>query len=252
MAKRTCSFSGCDRPHEGHGLCAAHLLQQRRGKELSPLKIHRRGATCSYDGCGKPHLAHGLCDGHLKQQASGIPLHPLRSYNPGALCSADDCNEPALARSWCSKHYKRVSAYGDPGGAPDSHGPDLPGESWLPVVNWESLYEVSDFGRVRSLPRLAQDERGIYRLTPGHLLKPAKVNKWGHRFVSLSLNGHVTQQLVHRLVLAAFVGPCPEGQETRHWDGDAANNHLSNLLYGTHKENEEDKKRYGALKKAAA
>lgn len=50
---------------------------------------------------------------------------------------------------------------------------------------------------------------------------------------------------VHRLVLTAFVGPCPEGMECRHLDGDAANNRLSNLCWGTREENIADSKRNG-------
>jgi len=51
--------------------------------------------------------------------------------------------------------------------------------------------------------------------------------------------------LVHRLVLEAFVGPCPEGMLCRHLDGNGRNNNLSNLCWGTSKENCEDTKRHG-------
>jgi hypothetical protein len=54
-----------------------------------------------------------------------------------------------------------------------------------------------------------------------------------------------SNQFVHRLVLAAFVGPCPEGMEVRHLDGNPANTRLANLRYGTHSENELDKVRHG-------
>ncbi len=63
-------------------------------------------------------------------------------------------------------------------------------------------------------------------------------------------NGYLTitirkRWFVHRLVLEAFVGPCPEYMECRHIDGDKTNNHTSNLVWGTHLENMEDIKRYG-------
>jgi hypothetical protein len=52
---------------------------------------------------------------------------------------------------------------------------------------------------------------------------------------------------VHHLVLEAFVGPCPPGQEARHVnDNDRANNALSNLAWGTHRENCADRDRHGA------
>lgn len=45
---------------------------------------------------------------------------------------------------------------------------------------------------------------------------------------------------VHRLVMAAFVGPCPDGIEVCHNNGNPADNRLSNLRYGTHSENQLD------------
>jgi hypothetical protein len=50
---------------------------------------------------------------------------------------------------------------------------------------------------------------------------------------------------VHRLVLEAFVGPCPEGMCCRHLDGNPLNNRLGNLRWGTGRENWEDKIRHG-------
>lgn len=50
---------------------------------------------------------------------------------------------------------------------------------------------------------------------------------------------------VNRLVLLAFVGPCPDGMEGCHNDGNHRNNALSNLRWDTHISNEKDKKRHG-------
>ncbi len=52
-------------------------------------------------------------------------------------------------------------------------------------------------------------------------------------------------RLVHHLVLEAFVGPCPEGMECCHEDGDPTNNRLANLRWDTKKANEADKRRHG-------
>lgn len=51
--------------------------------------------------------------------------------------------------------------------------------------------------------------------------------------------------LVHRLVLMAFVGPCPEGMEGCHADGNRANNSLVNLRWDTREANEKDKVQHG-------
>jgi hypothetical protein len=50
---------------------------------------------------------------------------------------------------------------------------------------------------------------------------------------------------VHRLVLEAFVGPCPPGHECRHLDGNPANNQLSNVVWGTPAQNAADRRRHG-------
>ena len=49
--------------------------------------------------------------------------------------------------------------------------------------------------------------------------------------------------LVHRLVLLAFVGPCPVGMEGCHFDNDATNNRLSNLRWDTLSNNQKDRVR---------
>jgi hypothetical protein len=53
------------------------------------------------------------------------------------------------------------------------------------------------------------------------------------------------KKLVHHLVLFAFVGPCLPGMECRHLDGNPANNALTNLIWGTRKENAKDREEHG-------
>jgi hypothetical protein len=54
--------------------------------------------------------------------------------------------------------------------------------------------------------------------------------------------------MVHRLVLEAFVGPCPIGMQCRHFpDPNPANCNLKNLQWGTPMENTEDKRVHGTL-----
>src|SRR5699024_9639299 len=50
---------------------------------------------------------------------------------------------------------------------------------------------------------------------------------------------------VHRLVMEAFVGPCPEGMEVCHWNDNASDNRLSNLRYDTRSANTMDMIRNG-------
>lgn len=58
--------------------------------------------------------------------------------------------------------------------------------------------------------------------------------------------GH--SRTVHSLVAAAFIGPCPQGQEVRHKDGTRTNNTADNLEYGTRTDNLRDAIRHGTWK----
>lgn len=110
--------------------------------------------------------------------------------------------------------------------------------TWLPIPGYESHYEVSDTGRVRSL-RSGQHVRPAPRpVKPGD-------NGQGHLHVNLWLDGKPTKRYVHQLVLEAFVGPCPDGMEVLHGNGDASDNRRENLRYGTSQENRMDAVRHG-------
>ncbi len=68
----------------------------------------------------------------------------------------------------------------------------------------------------------------------------------GYLFVNLYKDKKRHYRLIHRLVLEAFVGPCPkEGMETRHLNGVRTDNISENLKWGTHQENMTDKVLHG-------
>jgi hypothetical protein len=120
-------------------------------------------------------------------------------------------------------------------------------ENWKAVVGFEGLYEVSDLGRVRSLDRVkwcgGLSQRGHWRKYKGQMLRPGACTKQGH--LSVVLGHGLDGRPVHTLVLAAFVGPCPRGQEGLHGNGVAADNRLVNLRYGTRGENNRDATKHG-------
>lgn len=118
-------------------------------------------------------------------------------------------------------------------------------ERWLPVVGWEGLYEVSDLGRVRSLPRRVPRRHTGYYDVRGGFLTLHRHRRGGYLLAALTVDDMTTKQMVHRLVLEAFVGPCPDGQECRHMDGDPTNNTVGNLRWGTTAENADDRVRHG-------
>lgn len=108
-------------------------------------------------------------------------------------------------------------------------------EEWRPVVGYEGLYEVSDFGRVRSLERPQLGGR------PGRILKPTRTLAGNARVaVTLCNRGKRSSRSVHRLVLEAFVGTRPDGMECCHFDDDPTNNNLANLRWDTRCANRQD------------
>jgi len=63
--------------------------------------------------------------------------------------------------------------------------------------------------------------------------------------VTLRAAGKSVSQYVHRLVLEAFRGPCPEGMWGAHNDGNALHNKLDNLRWDTPRNNMADKRAHG-------
>lgn len=115
-------------------------------------------------------------------------------------------------------------------------------ETWLPVVGYEGHYEVSDQGRVRSVDRV--DRRGWNR--QGQLRRLSAHVTDGRPTVRLLKDGRGQTLYVHRLVLEAFVGQCPEGHECCHGNGDNQDNRLSNLRWDTRSANQFDAVKHGA------
>lgn len=113
------------------------------------------------------------------------------------------------------------------------------------VEEWRAIpscpcYEVSNYGRARSLPRVACDGKRLQ----GKMLKPA-TTRTGHKRVGIWINGRGRTRYLHGLVLEAFVGPRPEGMQCRHLNGVAGDNVPENLAWGTHLENMRDKADHG-------
>jgi hypothetical protein len=117
-------------------------------------------------------------------------------------------------------------------------------EKWADVPGWEGLYEVSDLGRVRSASRPFTYGNGTTITRPGRVLTGRKMLR-GHLRVALCDGDRREDYLVHRLVLIAFVGPCPDGMEGCHNNGVPSDNRLENLRWDTRKANMADAIEHG-------
>ncbi len=119
---------------------------------------------------------------------------------------------------------------------------------YLPVVGYENYYEVSSNGIVRSVEREILYKNGDVRLHKSFVL--SQKNKSGrYPKVGLWKNNKVKYVSVHVLMLESFIGPRPSKQhEGCHRDDNQNNNDLSNLYWGTKKQNTEDRIRNNPLK----
>lgn len=109
-------------------------------------------------------------------------------------------------------------------------------EKWKDVPGYESSHMVSNRGRVYSITRVL-GSGGVY---PGRLLRQW-CNNGIHMYTSLN-NKRFT---VHRLVMLAFVGKCPDGMEVCHNNNNGLDNRLENLRYDTRKNNQLDRVKHG-------
>ena len=98
-------------------------------------------------------------------------------------------------------------------------------EIWCPIKGYESMYEVSDKGRVRSL-----------KFGKERILKPRR-DKDGYIQVDLYKNGYHKTCKVHRLVAQTFI-PNPDNlSEVNHKDENKENNFVQNLEWCNQKYN---------------
>lgn len=114
-------------------------------------------------------------------------------------------------------------------------------EEWKPLLGWETLYEVSSLGRVRSLPRTYRVTFGVLTTKP-HILKPY-LEKNG--YLTVHLHPGKVKRSVHSLVAEAFLGPRPDGCDVLHNNGNRADPRTSNLRYGSRGDNHRDCYNYG-------
>lgn len=117
-------------------------------------------------------------------------------------------------------------------------------EIWRPVKNWEGIYEVSNFGKVKSLD-------GFFKRKSGHLCRRSgkilsqQIRRDGYLSVHLCNGDKDLYPTVHRLVAIAFINN-PENKRTvNHEDGIKINNHWKNLSWATASEQQQHALRIG-------
>ena len=114
-------------------------------------------------------------------------------------------------------------------------------ELWQPVKGYEEIYEVSNQGRVRSLPGERWNGQAVHKFK-GRVLCPQGTSRYLH--VTLSQGGKMRSIKVHQLVAEVFLPPCPGIQGRKrgcyhidHVNNEPWDNRASNLQWLTHYEN---------------
>ena len=117
----------------------------------------------------------------------------------------------------------------------------MPEEEWRDIKGWEGKYQVSSYGRVRSIPRKVKvhvfGKGWGERETKGVILSTGRWAEYPTVGLKDRSKGVRSMQLVHRLVAEAFI-PNPENKpQVNHKNGNRADNMLSNLEWCTRSEN---------------
>lgn len=100
-------------------------------------------------------------------------------------------------------------------------------EVWKDVFGYEGFYQVSNYGRIRSVNRIVKTARGK-RLACGKIKAPRKSSN-GYLNITLSKNGIKEVFMVHRIVAGAFIANEEKLPIVNHINGNRTDNRAKNL-----------------------
>lgn len=120
------------------------------------------------------------------------------------------------------------------------------GEIWKDIKGYEGMYQVSNYGNIKSLDRIIGYKKGKTRLWKGNIKKPTITCK-GYLKVALYKNGKSKTEEVQRIVAANFIKKPNDKTQVNHINGVKTDNRVENLEWVTPHEN--DLHRVNVLKK---
>ena len=101
-------------------------------------------------------------------------------------------------------------------------------EVWKPVVGYEDCYEVSNIGRIRSIPHEVPTFWGT-RISPSKIVSLNYNKRTGYFMVCLSKEGKHKTHLVHRLVASEFISNPLAYPQVNHKNEIKTDNRVENL-----------------------
>lgn len=113
-------------------------------------------------------------------------------------------------------------------------------EIWKDIPEYEGLYQVSNFGNIKSLVRETRNCKGIF-FTKEKILKPAFTCKGNKKYLAVALCKNLKQKTlrIHKLVAMAFLNHTPEGYKlvVDHINNNSLDNSVNNLQLITQRKN---------------
>lgn len=112
----------------------------------------------------------------------------------------------------------------------EAYGISMEQEVWRDVKGFEGLYQVSNYGRVKSIDRYIEDKNGNIRYRHGKLLSVCNIK--GFKATSLTLQNKSYSKFIHKLVAENFIPDYNNEITVNFIDGDITNCRLDNLMLG--------------------
>lgn len=109
-------------------------------------------------------------------------------------------------------------------------------EIWKDIKGYENRYQVSNLGRIKSLPKNGRKEELI--------LKPQPL-KTGYLSIDLCKDSKTKKLSIHRIVAKTFIENTFNKEEVNHINGLKTDNRVENLEWNTKSENQKHSIRIG-------
>jgi hypothetical protein len=118
-------------------------------------------------------------------------------------------------------------------------------ETWKDIVGYEGAYQISNLGRIKTLPRILIRRNGSPQTIKPKIRKNTLGNN-GYYTLTLQVDGKkIRTEYIHQLLAKTFI-PNPENHpNVCHKNDIKTDNRLENLYWGTRKDNAEDSVRNG-------
>jgi hypothetical protein len=108
-------------------------------------------------------------------------------------------------------------------------------EEWKDIFGYEGFYQISNFGRIKSLSTIFTDKNNMAKNIVGRILKSTPLIKTNH--LHIKIGNPKKEFYIHRLVAKHFIKSLSDDYVINHIDFNPLNNHVNNLEWCSRSEN---------------